>query len=76
MTSTVPIFQLSDRVHTARWDMKLLVGCATADSSTREIARHLAARLTASGVDACACPVAEVGDADTFEALVLGSAIQ
>ncbi|WP_326773123.1 hypothetical protein [Streptomyces sp. NBC_01445] len=56
--------------------MKLLVGCATADSSTREIARHLAARLTASGVDACACPVAEVGDADTFEALVLGSAIQ
>ncbi|WP_329567735.1 hypothetical protein [Streptomyces sp. NBC_01361] len=56
--------------------MNLLVGCATADSSTREIARHLAARVTASGVDALACPVDEVGDADRFEAFVLGSAIQ
>ncbi|MFF1357835.1 hypothetical protein [Streptomyces sp. NPDC058297] len=56
--------------------MNLLIGYATVRGSTRDNAQHLAAGLTASGVDARARPVDEVGDAaDTFEAFVLGSAI-
>jgi menaquinone-dependent protoporphyrinogen oxidase len=55
--------------------MDLLVGYATAHGSTREIAQHLAARLTACGMDARARPVDGVGDADMCEAFVLGSVI-
>ncbi|MZF87798.1 flavodoxin domain-containing protein [Streptomyces sp. SID5643] len=55
--------------------MDVLVGHATAHGSTRQIAERVAAELRRAGLAARARPMAEVDDADTYEAFVLGSAV-
>ncbi|WP_406404276.1 flavodoxin domain-containing protein [Streptomyces sp. NBC_00879] len=55
--------------------MNLLVGYATAHGSTREIAERLGARLGETGLKADVRSMADVEDADAYEAFVLGSAV-
>ncbi|MCX5367485.1 flavodoxin domain-containing protein [Streptomyces sp. NBC_00124] len=55
--------------------MDILVGYASAHGSTREIAAHMAARLSAAGLKAEARALETVEDADAYRAFVLGSAV-
>ena len=55
--------------------MNLLVGYATAHGSTREIAERLGTRLGERGLKADVRSLADVEDADAYEAFVLGSAV-
>ncbi|MCF4136217.1 flavodoxin domain-containing protein [Streptomyces sp. Tue 6430] len=55
--------------------MTILVGHMSADGSTREIAERIAAALRRAGLVAEARSLAEVADADAYEAFVLGSAV-
>jgi menaquinone-dependent protoporphyrinogen oxidase len=55
--------------------MDVLVGHATAHGSTRQFAERMAAELRRAGLTARARPMAEVDDADAYEAFVLGSAV-
>lgn len=56
-------------------DMNVLVGYASAHGSTREIAERLGSRLDEMGLKADVRSMADVGDADAYEAFVLGSAV-
>ena len=55
--------------------MKVLVGYASAHGSTEGIAKEIGARLTLTGVQAEVRPIDEIEEIDTFDAVVLGSAI-
>ena len=55
--------------------MNVLVGYASAHGSTREIAERLGSRLDEMGLKADVRSMADVGDADAYEAFVLGSAV-
>ncbi|MER6185917.1 flavodoxin domain-containing protein [Streptomyces sp. NPDC001652] len=55
--------------------MDILVGYASAHGSTREIAAHMAARLSSAGLKAEARAMETVDDADAYRAFVLGSAV-
>ena len=55
--------------------MKVLVGYASAHGSTEGIAKEIGERLTLTGVQAEVRPIDEIEEIDTFDAVVLGSAI-
>lgn len=55
--------------------MVVLVAYATDHGSTRGVAVRIADRLREHGVDASACPVADVAEVSGYEAVILGSAI-
>ncbi len=54
--------------------MLVLVAYASRHGSTQGIAERIAARLTADGAEAEARPAAGVGDADRYDAFVVGGA--
>ncbi|GAA2494948.1 flavodoxin domain-containing protein [Streptomyces thermolineatus] len=56
--------------------MFVLVGYASEHGATRQIAERVASLLLYEGVRAEARPMAEVGDADRYDAFVLGSAVR
>ena len=55
--------------------MTVLIGYASAHSSTIGVASQIADRLTKSGFSALVRPVSEVDSVEPYEAVVLGSAI-
>lgn len=55
--------------------MTVLVAYASRYGATAEIAERIAATLSSAGHEAVARPVAEAGDVDAAEAVVLGSAV-
>lgn len=55
--------------------MKVLVAYASRLGSTRSIAYAIAARLRIHGINATASPVADIHDATSFDAVVIGSAV-
>jgi menaquinone-dependent protoporphyrinogen oxidase len=55
--------------------MRILVGHASWQGSTAEIARRVAAVLDRAGATLEVLPVGEVGDLDGYDAVVLGSAV-
>ncbi|TDQ44257.1 flavodoxin domain-containing protein [Actinorugispora endophytica] len=56
--------------------MRVLVGYASENGSTREIAERMAGHLRGCGHDAEALPLDRAGDVDAYEAAVLGSAVR
>jgi menaquinone-dependent protoporphyrinogen oxidase len=55
--------------------MNVLVTCATKHGATTEIAEALGRELRLRGADADVVPAAEVDGVDTYDAVVLGSAV-
>jgi menaquinone-dependent protoporphyrinogen oxidase len=56
-------------------DMKVLVGYASAYGSTKGIAKQIGDRLIHAGLQVDVRPIDELGAIDTYDAVVLGSAI-
>ena len=54
--------------------MQVLIAYATRHGATAGIAERIAERLRTSGLDAVALPVAEVRDAEPYDAFVVGGA--
>jgi menaquinone-dependent protoporphyrinogen oxidase len=55
--------------------LKVLIGYATKNGSTADIARTIARVLREAGLDADLRPVSDVGDVREYDAVVLGSAL-
>ena len=55
--------------------MRVLVASASRHGATRGIAERIASTLSASGHDAAAMPLRDVGDLDGYDAFVVGSAV-